>query len=73
MTDQNLVNIPVVDPDDRLLGVITVDDVLEATVPEDWWDRAEDTAGPHGAGAGPPPRPRRSSRREVRALSRSRG
>jgi CBS domain-containing protein/sporulation protein YlmC with PRC-barrel domain len=46
MTDQNLVNIPVVDPDDRLLGVITVDDVLEATVPEDWWDRAEDTAGP---------------------------
>lgn len=42
MTDFNLVTIPVVDPDDRLLGVITVDDVLEATVPEDWWDRVED-------------------------------
>jgi CBS domain-containing protein/sporulation protein YlmC with PRC-barrel domain len=42
MTDFNLVTIPVVDPDDNLLGVITVDDVLEATVPEEWWDRVED-------------------------------
>jgi len=42
MTDFNLVCMPVVDVDDRLLGVITVDDVLEATVPEEWWDRVED-------------------------------
>jgi CBS domain-containing protein/sporulation protein YlmC with PRC-barrel domain len=42
MTDFNLVTIPVVDPDNQLLGVITVDDVLEATVPEEWWNRVED-------------------------------
>lgn len=42
MTDFNLVTMPVVDAEDRLIGVITVDDVLEATVPEEWWDRVED-------------------------------
>ena len=36
MADFNLYSIPVVDDDDRLLGVVTVDDVLEATIPEDW-------------------------------------
>ncbi|MCQ4085010.1 CBS domain-containing protein [Streptomyces sp. RB6PN25] len=36
MTDYNLVTLPVVDEDRVLLGVITVDDVLEATLPEDW-------------------------------------
>ena len=36
MADYNLYAIPVVDDDDRVLGVVTVDDVLEATVPEDW-------------------------------------
>jgi CBS domain-containing protein len=36
MADYNLYTIPVVDDDDRVLGVVTVDDVLEATVPEDW-------------------------------------
>ena len=35
ITDFNLVTVPVVDDDDdHLLGMITVDDVLEATVPE---------------------------------------
>jgi CBS domain-containing protein/sporulation protein YlmC with PRC-barrel domain len=53
MTDFNLVTIPVVDADDHLLGVITVDDVLEATVPEDWWDRVEDVEAA--------PRPRRKA------------
>ena len=42
MTDFNLVTMPVVDSADRLLGVITVDDVLDATVPEEWWNRVED-------------------------------
>jgi hypothetical protein len=28
--------VPVVGPDDQLLGVITVDDILEATIPDDW-------------------------------------
>jgi hypothetical protein len=36
MTDYNLTTIPVVDGERRLLGVITVDDVLEVTLPEDW-------------------------------------
>ena len=36
MTDYNLTTIPVVDPQRRILGLITVDDVLEATLPEDW-------------------------------------
>ncbi|WP_101953303.1 magnesium transporter MgtE N-terminal domain-containing protein [Mycobacterium intracellulare] len=36
MADFNLYSIPVVDEHDRVLGVVTVDDVLEATIPEDW-------------------------------------
>ena len=36
MTDYNLITIPVVDDVRRLLGVITVDDVLEVTLPADW-------------------------------------
>jgi CBS domain-containing protein len=36
MADYNLYSIPVVDERDRVLGVVTVDDVLEATIPEDW-------------------------------------
>lgn len=45
MADYNLITVPVVDEDCRLLGVITVDDILEATIPEDWRRRE------------PPPRP----------------
>jgi hypothetical protein len=36
MADYNLYTIPVVDGADRVLGVVTVDDILEATIPEDW-------------------------------------
>jgi CBS domain-containing protein len=36
MTDYNLITIPVVDDEGRLLGVITVDDVLEIALPPDW-------------------------------------
>jgi len=36
MTDYNLTTIPVVDAQCRILGLITVDDVLEATLPDDW-------------------------------------
>lgn len=39
MTDYNLLTLPVVDEHDHLLGVITVDDALEATVPENWRHR----------------------------------
>jgi CBS domain-containing protein len=36
MADYNLLIIPVVDDGDQLLGVVTVDDVLKATIPDDW-------------------------------------
>jgi sporulation protein YlmC with PRC-barrel domain len=50
MTDYNLITIPVVDDERRLLGVITVDDVLEVTLPDDWRRReaAEPPDGRHG-------------------------
>ncbi len=36
MTDYNLVVLPVVDADGRPIGVVSVDDILELTLPEDW-------------------------------------
>jgi CBS domain-containing protein len=36
MTDYNLVMLPVVDDDRRVVGVVTVDDVLEQTLPAGW-------------------------------------
>jgi Mg/Co/Ni transporter MgtE len=36
MTDYNLTMLPVLDGDDKPVGVVTVDDVLELTLPTDW-------------------------------------
>jgi CBS domain-containing protein len=36
MTDYNLMMLPVLDEDERVVGVITVDDVLELTLPSGW-------------------------------------
>jgi Mg/Co/Ni transporter MgtE len=36
MTDFDLTVVPVVDDEQRLLGVITVDDVLELVLPKGW-------------------------------------
>jgi sporulation protein YlmC with PRC-barrel domain len=36
MSDYNLITIPVVDESRIMIGLITVDDVLEATLPDDW-------------------------------------
>jgi CBS domain-containing protein len=36
MTDYNLIALPVIDDERRLVGVITVDDVLEQTLPAGW-------------------------------------
>jgi hypothetical protein len=52
MTDYNLITIPVVDDAGRLLGVITVDDVLEVTLPEDW--RRRESVAPPGSRHGDP-------------------
>ena len=32
----NLVSVPITDENDRLVGVVTVDDVLDELLPEDW-------------------------------------
>lgn len=40
MADFNLLTLPVLDSGRRLLGIVTVDDVLEATIPADWSRRS---------------------------------
>jgi CBS domain-containing protein/sporulation protein YlmC with PRC-barrel domain len=52
MTDYNLITIPVVDDERRLLGVITVDDVLEVMLPDQW--RRREAAEPPDARHGDP-------------------
>lgn len=39
MADFNLLSLPVVDPDNRMLGMVTVDDALEAAIPREWMRR----------------------------------
>ena len=50
MSDYNLITIPVVDERRRMIGIITVDDVLEATLPDDW--RRREAAQPPDAHVG---------------------
>lgn len=40
MADFNLLTLPVLDSEGRVLGVVTVDDALEAAIPRDWYRRA---------------------------------
>jgi CBS domain-containing protein/sporulation protein YlmC with PRC-barrel domain len=53
MSDYNLVTIPVVDEHRKMIGIITVDDVLEVTLPEDW--RRREAAQPPDAHHGESP------------------
>jgi Mg/Co/Ni transporter MgtE len=53
MSDYNLITVPVVDERRTMIGIITVDDVLEATIPRDWRRReaAEPPDAHHGGGS----------------------
>ena len=60
MTDYNLASLPVVDERQRVVGVVTVDDVLEQTLPVGWrrrfgWSAIERSAALH-SGDDPEPR-----------------
>lgn len=48
MATYNLVSIPVVDHDSHLLGAVTVDDVLDHVLPEDWREQDEPLAATTG-------------------------
>jgi len=45
MTDYNLIALPVVDEAERVVGVVTIDDVVEQLVPENWRRRADADGG----------------------------
>ncbi|NHN56503.1 magnesium transporter [Calidifontibacter sp. DB0510] len=45
LANYNLVTVPVVDDDGRLLGAVTVDDVLDHILPDDWREERHDEEG----------------------------
>lgn len=45
MTDYNLLALPVLDEDGRILGIITVDDAMEVLLPEPWLKRLPQVFG----------------------------
>lgn len=53
MSDYNLLTIPVVDERRHVIGILTVDDVLEATMPGDWRRRGAALPADARAGDGP--------------------
>ena len=45
MADYNLTSLAVTDNAGNLIGAVSVDDLLEALVPEDWRNRVEASSG----------------------------
>jgi len=50
LASYNLVSVPVVDDKHRLVGVVTIDDILDYLLPDDWRSQDEDDPVKH---AGP--------------------
>lgn len=48
----NLVSLPVIDDGGRLIGAVTVDDVLDHILPDDWREDRHDSVTPEGATRG---------------------
>jgi Mg/Co/Ni transporter MgtE len=46
LASYNLVSVPVVDENHRLVGVVTIDDVLDYLLPDDWRSTDSDTPEP---------------------------
>jgi CBS domain-containing protein len=62
LASYNLVQVPVVDEHHRLVGVVTIDDVLDHLLPDDWRSAQDDDAEPApGTAAIPLPRQRRAA------------
>lgn len=51
LASYDLVSLPVVDEQGRLVGVVTVDDVLDHILPEDWRHASLEDIGTRGAGS----------------------
>jgi Mg/Co/Ni transporter MgtE len=64
LASYNLVQVPVVDDNHRLVGVVTIDDVLDRLLPDDWRSADNDSAAParRTATSGIAVRPRRTGR-----------
>jgi Mg/Co/Ni transporter MgtE len=45
MADHNLLTLPVIDENQQIIGLITIDDVLEATIPHNWRHREHTPGG----------------------------
>jgi Mg/Co/Ni transporter MgtE len=46
LASYNLVSVPVVDDNHRLVGVVTIDDVLDYLLPDDWRSTNDETPVP---------------------------
>ncbi|PJJ71595.1 Mg/Co/Ni transporter MgtE [Diaminobutyricimonas aerilata] len=70
LASYNLVSVPVVDDNHRLVGVVTIDDVLDYLLPDDWRSSSGDEVKPYGdtstAAITLKPRPGRRTRRASR-------
>jgi CBS domain-containing protein len=61
LASYNLVQLPVVDENHRLVGVVTIDDVLDYLLPDDWRSSSGDEPAPAGTSPAAIPIRRRAS------------